>query len=73
MGTQFPHKLLKAFSTKSVTGYRNVRRHSTLGNTPPDTMLLVYLLGILRGPIVEQFLSVCALFRDVEDIDVVFG
>ena len=34
---------------------------------------VLYLLSILRGPIVEQFLSVCALFRDVEDVDVVFG
>ena len=64
---------------KSLTGYRKVQQCSTVGYTLPDTMQMVkpayciYLLSILRGPIVEQFLSVCALFRDVEYVDVVFG
>ena len=32
-----------------------------------------YLFGGMWSPIVEQLLSICALFGDVEDVDVVFS
>ena len=32
-----------------------------------------YLFGSMWSPIVEQLLSICALFGDVEDVNVVFS